>query len=107
MSRRTSETPQGMWLGGAWKGCLWLCYAGHLDERQKVRSQVIGEDRSRFPGRGTVGEVRRGGRRASNRAKERVYRFWFNLSKREEQVACHASALALTMTDKARREAEM
>ena len=27
--------------------------------------------------------------------------------KREEQVACHASALALAMTDEARREAEM
>ena len=29
----------------------------------KVRSQVSGIDRSRFPGRGTVGEVRRGRRR--------------------------------------------
>ena len=28
----------------------------------KVGSQVSGMDRSRFPGRGTVGEVRRGGR---------------------------------------------
>ena len=26
---------------------------------RKVGSQVVGEDRSRFPGRGTVGEVRR------------------------------------------------
>ena len=45
---------------------------------RKVGSQVIGEDRSGFPGRGTIGEVRRGGRcgrRASNRPKERVYRF--------------------------------
>ena len=44
----------------------------------KVRSQVSGVDRSRFLGRGTVGEVRRGGRRgrrASDRAKKRVYRF--------------------------------
>ena len=29
----------------------------------EVRSQVSGIDRSRFPGRRTVGEVRRGGRR--------------------------------------------
>ena len=30
-----------------------------------------------------------------------------DLGEREEQVVCHASALALVMTDKARREAEM
>ena len=30
-----------------------------------------------------------------------------NLGEREEQVACHALALALAMTDDARREAEM
>ena len=42
----------------------------------KVGSQVSGIDRSRFPGRGTVGDVRREGRRgrrASDRAKKRVY----------------------------------
>ena len=38
-------------------------------EDRKVGSQVIGEDQSRFPGIGTLREVRRGGRRASNRAK--------------------------------------
>ena len=37
---------QGLWLGN-----------------RKVGSQVSGVDRSRFPGRGTVGEVRRGRRR--------------------------------------------
>ena len=44
----------------------------------KVGSQVGGVDRSRFPGRRTVGKVRRGGRRgrrASDRAKKRVYSF--------------------------------
>ena len=30
-----------------------------------------------------------------------------DLGEREEQVACHASALVLAMNDKARREAEM
>ena len=33
--------------------------------------------------------------------------FGFDLGEREEQVVCHASALVLAMTDKARREAEM
>ena len=30
-----------------------------------------------------------------------------DLGEREEQVVCHASALALAMTDEARREVEM
>ena len=34
-SRRTSETPQCAWLGGAQKGILWLCYAGPLAEKRK------------------------------------------------------------------------
>ena len=38
-------------------------------------SQVIGEDRNRLPGRRTVREVRRGGRRANDKIKERVHRF--------------------------------
>ena len=50
---------------------LWLFCAGPLAGRQKSISQVIGKDQSRLPGRGTVGEVRRGGRRASDRTKER------------------------------------
>ena len=53
--------------GSATQG-LWL-------RNGKVRRQVNGIDRSRFPGRRTVGEVRRGGRRASDRSKMRVYRF--------------------------------
>ena len=87
----------------SWKGSLWLCYAGVWLGDKKVGSQIIGEDR--FPKRRAVGEVRRGGRRANNRAKKRVYRFRVNLGETEEQVACHASALA--MTDEARQEAEM
>ena len=34
-SRRTSETPQGMWLGRAQKDSLLLCYTGPLAEKQK------------------------------------------------------------------------
>ena len=59
----------------------------------KVRPQVSGINRSRFPGRRTVRKVRRGerrGRRASDRAKKRVHRY-----------------TGLGMTDEARREAEM
>ena len=87
----SSSATQGLWLRNG-----------------KVRSQVSGIDRSRFPGRRTVGEIRRGGRRgrrASDRTKKRVYSFGLVLSEREEQVVCHASALALAMTDEARREA--
>ena len=40
---------------------------------RKVGSQLIGEHRSRLPGRGTVGEVKRGGRRASDRTKESMH----------------------------------
>ena len=56
--------------GSATQG-LWL-------RNRKVRSQVSGIDRNRFPGRKTVGKVRRGGRRgrkASDRMEKRVYRF--------------------------------
>ena len=53
--------------GSAMKG-LWL-------GDRKVGSQVMRKDRSRFPGGGMVGEVRRGGRGTSNRAKKRVHRF--------------------------------
>ena len=55
--------------------------------------QVVGEDRSRFPGRGTVGEVKRegkGGRKASNRMKEIVYRFRIRLGRerRASRLLC-------------------
>ena len=33
--------------------------------------------------------------------------FVLDLGERDEQVVCHVSALALAMTDEARREAEM
>ena len=64
-SKRTSETPPTTWLGGAQWGSLWL-------RNGKVRSQVSGIDQSRFPRRRTIKKVKRGGRRASKRAKERV-----------------------------------
>ena len=72
----------------------------------KVGSQVSGIDRSQFPGRKAVGEIRRGGRSASDIGKKRVHRFGVRFDEKEEQVVCHASALVLAMTNEARREAE-
>ena len=68
--------------GSATRG-LWLRY-------RKVGSQVIGEDRRRLLGRGTVGEVRRGERRASYRTKERVHRFRvrFGRQRRASRLPC-------------------
>ena len=40
-SKRTSETPQGMWLGGAQRGSLWPCYAGPLAEKRE--SGILGK----------------------------------------------------------------
>ena len=57
----SGSATQGLWLGNG-----------------KVGSQVIGENQSRLPKRGAVGEVRRGGRcgrRPSDRTKKRIHRF--------------------------------
>ena len=62
----------------------------------------MGEDQSRLPERGTTGEVRRGERRASDKAKERIHRL-----RRDKHVACLASTSTLAMTEEACREAEM
>ena len=68
----------------------------------KVRSQVSGIDRSRFPGRRTVGEVvEEEGKSAIERRREYAI-FGFDLGESEEQVVCHASVSVLAMTDKAR-----
>ena len=67
-------------------------------------SQVVDEDLSRLAERGTVGEVRGGGGRASDRTKEKMHRFRIES---RLHAACHASTLALTMTDEACQEAEI
>ena len=46
-SKRTSETSQGTWLGGAQRGSLWLCYAGPLVEERK--SGIAGKRRRPRP----------------------------------------------------------
>ena len=61
---------QGLWLGD-----------------RKVGFHEICEDRNRLPRRGTVEEVRKGGRRSNNRTKETVYRFRFRFG-RERRASC-------------------
>ena len=96
-SKRTSETPQGMWLGGARKGSLWLCYAKSLAGRPKRR---ISGNRGRpkpLPGRGTIGEVRRGGRRASGKTKEKAHRIRviFGRERTASRLPCLSLGLGL------------
>ena len=80
--------------GSATQG-LWL-------RNGKVRSQVSGIDRGRFPGRRTVRKEDEEGEPAIERKRE-CTDLGLDLGEREEQVVCHASALALAMTDEARR----
>ena len=88
--------------GSATQG-LWL-------RNGKVGSQVSGIDRSRFPGRRTVGEVEEEedeeGEPTIERRRE-CTDLGLDLGEREEQVGCHASALALATTDEAHREKEI
>ena len=76
--------------GSAMQG-LWL-------RNRKVESQVSSVDWSRLLARGAVREVRGGGRREYTIS---------GLIWVKEKVVCHASVLALAMTDEAHREEEM
>ena len=64
-------------------------YGLWLSDR-KVGSQIISKNRSRLPGRGTIKEVRGGRRRASDRTKERGYRFRvsFGRERRASRLPC-------------------
>ena len=76
----------------------------------KVESQVSGKDRSWFPGRRTVGKLGEEKDEEGEPATERRREYTdlgLDFGEREEQVVCHVSALALAITDEARREAEM
>ena len=76
----------------------------------KVRSQVSSINRNRFPGRRTVGKLGEEKDEEEEPAIERRREhtdLGLHLGEREEHVVCHASVLALAMTDEARREAEM
>ena len=73
-------------------------------------SQVSGIDRSRFSGRGILrklGEEEDEEGEPAIQRKREYTNFGLDLGEREEQVVCHASALALAMIDEARRETEM
>ena len=61
-----------------------------------MRSQVSGIDKADSLGEEQLGERRR-----------ECTDLGLDLGEREEQVVCHVSALALAMTDEARREAEI
>ena len=63
--RERGSAELGKVVSGSAMRDLWL-------RDRKVGSQIIDEDRSRFPGGGTVGKVRRGGRRASNSKEESI-----------------------------------
>ena len=79
---------------------------------EKWKSEISGKRHrpKRFPGKRTVGEVGEEEDEEDEPAIERrreCTNLGLDLGEREEQVVCHASALALAMTDEARREAEM
>ena len=85
--------------GSATQG-LWL-------RNGKVGSGVSNVDRNRFTERGTVGYLGEEGDEPAIKRKKECTDLGLDLGEREEQVVCHASVLALAMTDEARREAEM
>ena len=98
-----------MWLGGAWKGSLWICYTGPLAGRWK--SGISGnQQRSITLGEEQLGKLGKKENEEEEPVTERRREYTdsgLDLDKREEQVASHASVLALVMTDEACREAEI
>ena len=73
----------------------------------KVGSQVSGIDQSRFLGEKQLGKLGEEEEEPAIEQRRKCTDLGLDLDEREEQVVCHASALALAMTDEARREAEM
>ena len=110
-SKRTSETPQGTWLGEAQRGSLWLCYAGPLAKKRK--SEISGNPHRPKPipweknSWGKLGEEENEEDEPAIERRRECTDLGLHLGEREVQVVCHASVLALAMTDEARREAEM
>ena len=67
-----------------------------------MRSQAVGEDRNDFQREEQLGKL---GKEKDEEKRRREYtNLGLDLGEKEEQVACHASALAIT--DEACREAE-
>ena len=97
--------PRGTWLGGAWTGSLCLCYARPLAGK---RNRGISSSRRRSkPKLWKLGEERDEKEKPATERRRECTDFESDVGEREKQVICHASALALAMTDKACREAEM
>ena len=75
---------------------------------RKVGFHVIGGDRSLGEEQlGKLGEKEDEEEKKATKRNREYTDLWLYLGEREEQVACLALALALAMTDEARREAEM
>ena len=77
-SQRTSETPRETWLGGAWKGSLWLCFAGPLPRRHK--SGISGNRQRPKPTpreRNSLGKLGEEEKRISDKTKEKVHNIRF------------------------------
>ena len=72
-----------------------------------MRSQVSSIDRSQFPEEEQFGKLGEEEDEPAIERRSECTDLGLDLGEREEQVVCHASALALAMTDEARREAEM
>ena len=93
----------GKVASGSTTQSLWL-------RDQKVRSQVIGKTEANFLAKEQLGKLGEEENKEEEPVTERRIEYTdlgLDFGEREEQVACHASALALTMTDEARREEEM
>ena len=109
MARRSSER---FWFWDRGGSQIWFCYAEPLAEKRK--SGISGKRHKLKPipwenSWAKLGEEEdEEGEPAIERRRE-CTDLGLDLSQREEQVVCHASALALAlaMTDEARREVEM
>ena len=93
---------------------LRACSSAELREAEKRKSEISGKQHRSKPN-DSQGEEQLGklgeeedeeGEPAIERRRE-CTDLRLHLGEREEQVVCHASVLALAMTDEARREAEM
>ena len=96
-----------MWHGGALKGSIWLCYAGPLAGRQKSGISDNQQRQSQLPKKQQLGKLREEEEEPATEWSREYTDLGLDLGEREEQVACHASALALAMIDEARQEAEV
>ena len=88
----------GKVASGSVTQCFWL-------GNRKVGSQEVGNNRSRLPGRGTVLEKLDEEEEPATERRLEGTQILGWIGEREEEVAWHASALALAMRDKVCREA--